>query len=180
MAANVTVVGGTDVPSPLRVTSDVSDAVNAQVKGSTDGGSAWVALRVNSAGHLRVVASGEQEDDAGMQADVTATLSGAGTLNTGAAVTVSSIALLEGERLIIRRLLATIGGTTAASAPFVIVVGAVTKYTAQVNNGVPVEVAGPLAPLVIEGPAGGVTVYLKFNTATSASVYGVICQAVKL
>lgn len=179
MSTSYSVIGGTELPQPLRVTSDGTDAVVSRGQVSPDGGVTWLPAAGNSEGVAHVLVSGEAEELALTSSDKSAALSNSGTISTSGATTVSSIVLTEGQRLVIRRLLATLGGTTAASAPLVVMLGSTTIYTAQVNVGAPVVVCEPLAPLVLQGPAGGSTVYIKFNTAVgAAAVYGVVVSAV--
>lgn len=180
MGTTFALIGGTEVPNPMRVTSDAADRVNAGAYNSPDGGQTWDPAAGNGAGLQRIIVSGEAEDGALNGDDLSASLSGAGAVSTSGVTTVSSVALLEGQRLVIRRLLATLGGTTAASAPLVVILGSTTVYTAQVTTNHPVIVCEPLAPIVLQGPAGGATAYIKFNVATgAAAVYGVVVSAVR-
>lgn len=189
MSVNWTVVGGLEIPSPIRVTSDTGDAVNSYVRGSTDGGSDWRPLYVDSNGKLVVtfdvaptfnVVSGAWETEAGGVADLHSLFTITGTLSTSGATTVATIAVLETQRVIFRRLVGSIGHTTTtASALQVLRDGTVYASLPVMTQGAPAVLAEPLAPLVVYGPAGGGNIVVQFTQATGATAtFGLVVQAV--
>ena len=168
------VIGSSEVPQPLRVTSDASDAVNANLRGSVDG-ETWLAVRIAADGSLRVAATPVHEVDAGSAFDVGQQLSSSGTLSTSGEVTVGSVEMARGARLVLRRILVSVGGD-AVEVAFAIRMGATTVYRAIVRSGV-CEIAVPGAPLVLEADVD-TTASLVFEPASAEAEYGVITCAV--